>query len=407
MYTQLIINKRPYQLTEQPVVVICIDGNAPDYFDVAIAERRMPFVKTLFDRKFNHQSKCMIPSFTNPNNMSIITGVTPAEHGICGNFYFNGHDDVMMTDPKLLKTPTILEAFHQQGAKVIAITAKDKLRAMLSKGLDCREGKAICFSSELANKTTISQHGIDNAAMVVGMNTPDVYSPELSEFVFKAGVHLFKTEKPDLMYLTTTDFIQHTYAPNEEEALSFYSMLDSYFSQLDQLGAKLVITADHGMNAKTDEHGTPKLVFIDELLSPHFMEASYLTILPITDPYVAHHSALGSFAAVYVHDFNLLNDIKEVLNKQVGIAEVLTKSEAATRFELDPERIGDLILIAEHDFVLGKSAQRHDLSQLHSTLRSHGGVSEQVIPLVTNFEIDADKMDKLRNLDAFYLAMQA
>ena len=404
---QLVINNRQYHLPAQPVVVICIDGNAPEYFDVAVTQGRMPFVASLFDKQFNHESKCVIPSFTNPNNMSIVTGTTPAEHGICGNFYFNGHQDVMMTTPDLLRVPTILEAFHQKGAKVIAITAKDKLRAMLSHGLDCRDGKAICFSSELANQTTIEEHGIDNAEAIIGMITPGVYSPELSEFVFKAGVKLLQNEKPDLMYLTTTDFIQHTFAPEQEGALSFYEMLDGYFSQLDQLGAKLVITADHGMNAKTDAQGKANVVFIDELLEPHFPHNSYRTILPITDPYIAHHSALGSFAAIYVNNDALLNDIQDILSQQYGIAEVLTKAQAAERFELAPDRIGDLILIAQDDVVLGKSAQHHDLSQLHGTLRSHGGISEQIIPLVTNFAIEKTENMSLRNFDSFYLALQS
>ena len=402
---ELTINGRQYKLPEQPVVVICIDGNAPEYFEVAMKQGRIPFVKSLIDQGFYHDSYCVIPSFTNPNNMSIITGTPPEQHGICGNFYFNGTRDVMMTTPELLRVPSILEQFHQQGAKVIAITAKDKLRAMLSHGLDCSEGKAICFSSELANHTTMSEHGIDNAEAVIGMATPDVYSPELSEFVFKAGVALLEQELPDLMYLTTTDFVQHTFAPEQEDALSFYEMMDRYFYQLNQLGARLVITADHGMNAKTDEQGQPKIVFIDEVLSGRFPSEGYRTILPITDPYIAHHSALGSFAAVYITEKSLQRDIQAVLSQQEGIAEVLTKAEAAGRFQLAPDRIGDLIILAQSDVVLGKSAEHHDLGKLHGPLRSHGGISEQKIPLVTNFDIAITDSRWLRNFDAFYLAM--
>lgn len=404
--TELTINGRLYKKPVQPVVVICIDGNAPEYFLSAVEKGRMPFIKQLIAQGHQHESDCVIPSFTNPNNMSIITGVAPAQHGICGNFYFDGQQDVMMTNPDLLKAPTILEAFHQAGTKVIAITAKDKLRAMLSHGLDFSNGNAICFSSELANKTTVKEHGIDNAESVIGMPTPDVYSPELSEFVFRAGAKLLEQEQPDLMYLTTTDFIQHTFVPEQEGALSFYEMLDGYFARLHQLGARMVITADHGMNAKTNERGEANIVFIDEILAEYFPVNSYRTILPITDPYVAHHSALGSFAAIYVDDQALAQDIGKVLSQQKGVAEVLTKNEAATRFELDPERIGDLILLGEPDFVLGKSKQHHDLGRLHGTLRSHGGVSEQRIPLVTNFVIPENTDPLLRNFDAFYLAMQ-
>ncbi|MGF1704094.1 phosphonoacetate hydrolase [Photobacterium makurazakiensis] len=402
---ELTINNRQYRLPSQPVVVICIDGNAPEYFEEAIKQGRMPYMASLYQKQLNHISHCVIPSFTNPNNMSIITGTPPAEHGICGNFYFNGTEDVMMTNPELLRVPTILSEFHHAGAKVIAITAKDKLRAMLSHGLDCSQKQAICFSSELANQTTLAEHGIDNAEAVIGMETPDVYSPELSEFVFKAGVALLKQEAPDLMYLTTTDFIQHTYAPEQEGALSFYAMLDSYFSQLDQLGAKLVITADHGMNAKTDHEGKANIVFIDEILTAHFDTGSFRTILPITDPYVAHHSALGSFAAVYVEESHLIEDIRVYLSQVEGVSEVLTKNEAALRFELAEDRIGDIIIVAEENYVVGKSREHHDLSHLRGTLRSHGGISEQQIPLVTNFNLNNEVLSPLRNFDAYYLAM--
>lgn len=404
--SELTINGRLYKKTSQPVVVICIDGNAPQYFSSAVENGRMPFIKELIQKGYRHESHCVIPSFTNPNNMSIITGVAPALHGICGNFYFDGQQDVMMTDPDLLKAPTILEAFHQAGAKVIAVTAKDKLRAMLSHGLEFNKGRAICFSSEKADLTTLKEHGIENAEAFVGMPAPDVYSPELSEFVFKAGVKLLEQEQPDLMYLTTTDFIQHTFAPEQEGALSFYEMLDGYFAQLHNLGAKIVITADHGMNAKTDKSGAPNILFIDEILSEYFPANVYRTILPITDPYIAHHSALGSFAAVYVENQVVARDIGNILTRQKGIAEVLSKSEAAEKFELDPGRIGDLILLAKPDFVLGKSRQHHDLGRLHGTLRSHGGISEQSIPLVTNFSIPESTGKILHNFDAFYLAMQ-
>ena len=117
------------------------------------------------------------------------------------------------------------------GAKVAVVTAKDKLRKLLGKGMI-----GICFSAEKANETTVAEHGIDNALAYVGRPLPSVYSADLSEFVFAAGVKLLKERRPDIMYLSTTDYVQHKAAPGSPDANSFYRMMDGYLAQLDADG---------------------------------------------------------------------------------------------------------------------------------------------------------------------------
>jgi hypothetical protein len=66
------------------------------------------------------------------------------------------------------------------------VTAKDKLRRCWARAWHGPTG--ICFSSEKADQVTLADNGITGVLDLVGMPVPDVYSAELSEFVFAAGV---------------------------------------------------------------------------------------------------------------------------------------------------------------------------------------------------------------------------
>ncbi|MEX0285995.1 MAG: alkaline phosphatase family protein [Paracoccaceae bacterium] len=244
-------NERAYPMPKVPAIAICLDGCEPEYLDIAIAEGLMPNLKRMRETGTDRLAHSVIPSFTNPNNLSIATGQPPAVHGICGNFLYDPEtgEEVMMNDVRFLRAPTIFSQFYDAGARVAMVTAKDKLRALLGAGLKFDEDRAVAFSSERSGETTKADHGIDNASAWLGMDVPEFYSAELSEFVFAAGVKLLKEWKPDVMYLSTTDYIQHKFGPHEQGAKDFYAMFDRYLGELDALGAAIVVTADHGMGA--------------------------------------------------------------------------------------------------------------------------------------------------------------
>jgi phosphonoacetate hydrolase len=398
----LNVNGREYRWPRKPVVVVCVDGCEPDYINQAIAAGAAPFFARLDGSGICLTADCVVPSFTNPNNLSIVTGVPPSVHGICGNYFWDRETgtEVMMNDARYLRTGTILAAFSQAGAKVAAITAKDKLRALLGHRLE-----GICFSAEKADQATRAGNGIDNVLALVGMARPDVYSAALSEFVFAAGVKLMQTEHPDLMYLSTTDYVQHKAAPGTPAANAFMSMMDRYLGELDRLGATVVVTADHGMNAKTDAFGHPNIIYLQDRLDEWYGAGSTRVILPITDPYVAHHGALGSFATAYVPD-ERVNDAAKRIEALPGVELVLSREAASTRFELPADRIGDLVIVSERLTVLGSARARHDLSGLDAPLRSHGGLSEQRVPLIANAKAAAlPPGHRWRNFDAFDLAL--
>ena len=397
------VNGRRYQLPAAPTVVVCVDGCEPDYLAQAVATGQMPWMKRALAAGAGLVADCVVPTFTNPNNLSIVTGAPPSVHGICGNYLYDPatNSEVMMNDPKWLRAPTILAALADHGMKVAVVTAKDKLRKLLG-----HQMKGICFSSEKSDQVTVEENGIASVLDLVGMPVPDVYSAALSEFVFAAGVKLMKTQRPDVMYLSTTDYIQHKHAPGTDGANAFYRMMDGYLAQLDAAGAVIALTADHGMNAKVAMDGTPDVVYLQDWFDAWLGAGKTRVILPITDPYVVHHGALGSFATVYLPAGVDPIEAAGRLSRQRGIESVLTRTEAAARFELPADRIGDLVVVSERFTVLGTSASRHDLSGLDAPLRSHGGVSEQRVPLIVNRPLPGlDRNRRFRNFDAFDLAL--
>ncbi|HTS86589.1 MAG TPA: phosphonoacetate hydrolase [Usitatibacter sp.] len=395
-------NGRSYRRLADPVVVVCVDGCEYDYLSMAADAGVAPFIARMLSAGASFRARAVVPTFTNPNNLSIVTGVPPSVHGICGNYFFDREAgaEVMMNDPKYLRAPTVLAAFADAGAKVAVVTAKEKLRKLLGHRL-----RGICFSAERAGEATIADNGIDNVPALVGMPVPSVYSAELSEFVFASGVKLLETRRPDLMYLSTTDYVQHKYAPGTRQANSFYAMMDRYLAKMDALEAVIALTADHGMNAKTKPDGSPNVIYLQDLMDAWLGAGNARVILPITDPYVVHHGALGSFATIYLEAKDAAATIGRLAALE-GIELALPRDAACRRFELPPDRMGDVVVISTRHVVLGTSASRHDLSGLDAPLRSHGGITEQVVPLIANRRaVGLAPGAELRNFDVLDVAL--
>ncbi|WP_377192003.1 phosphonoacetate hydrolase [Ruegeria meonggei] len=402
-------NERVYPVPKVPAIAICLDGCEPEYLDKAIADGLMPTLKRMRETGTDRLAHSVIPSFTNPNNLSIATGRPPIVHGICGNYLIDpdSGEEVMMNDVRFLRAPTVFKQFYDAGAKVAVVTAKDKLRALLGAGLKFDDDRAKCFSAEKSDTSTQLEHGQEKASTWLGMAQPEVYSAELSEFVFAAGVKLLKEWNPDVMYLTTTDYVQHKYAPDQAEAKAFYEMFDKYLTELDALGAAIVVTADHGMKPKHHADGSPSVVYVQDLVDEWLGKDAARVILPITDPYVVHHGALGSFATCYLPEGADRNDIIAKLKITPGITDVLTKEEAIKRFELPGDRIGDIVMVSGENICIGTSEDRHDLAALNEPLRSHGGLTEQEVPFIVNRVLDLGNAPELRNFDAFFYATTA
>ncbi|MBE2276601.1 MAG: phosphonoacetate hydrolase [Rhodobacteraceae bacterium] len=405
----VLANGRAYPWPKVPAIAICLDGCEPAYLDAAIAGGLMPTLARLRETGTDRLAHSVIPSFTNPNNLSIATGRQPIVHGICGNYLYDPEtgEEVMMNDVRFLRAPTVFSQFYEAGARVAVVTAKDKLRALLGAGLRFDEGRAICFSSERSDSTTLGANGIDNAAAWLDRPVPEVYSADLSEFVFAAGAKLLQEWRPDVMYLTTTDYIQHKYAPGDAAAQDFYRMFDHYLAQLDAAGAAIVVTADHGMKPKHLPDGSPAVIYVQDHLDAQLGQDAARVILPITDPYVVHHGALGSFATAYLPAGADRAAVIASLQALPGMLLVVDRDEAVRRFELPADRIGDVVMISGENMTLGTSAHRHDLAALKEPLRSHGGLTEQEVPFIVNRRIDLPAAPILRNFDALFYACTA
>jgi len=401
---QISVNGKNYNWPKSPVVVILIDGGDPSYVNTGLSQGLLPNFKKLMTDGFVSVALGAMPSFTNPNNISVITGVPPSFHGISGNFFLNPAtgQEAMMDQPEYLRADSILAKFSEQGAKVVALTAKDKLAKMLAYKL-----RGISFSAEKADKCTKAVNGIDNCPAYVGKPVPSEYSADLSLFVLEAGIRLLEREKPDLMYLSLSDYIQHKHAPGSKEATEYYNGIDKALGRLLALGATVALTADHGMNDKSKADGTPNIVFLEDLLDKQFGSGKTQVILPITDPYVKHHGALGSYATIYFKQPISATAAMNLLDKQPGVELVLNRAASAKLFDLPADRIGDLVVVADRGTVLGKSKATLDLSGLGGMrLRSHGGLADRNVYLMFSRPLNDKYAEialsrQLRNFDVF------
>jgi phosphonoacetate hydrolase len=436
--TSFTVNGRTYSVPDVPAVVICIDGSEPAYHLEAMKAGRMPWLTSMLDgASSSWAAHCAMPALTNPNNVSIATGAPASVHGISGNYLFDPEtgEETLMNDKRFLRVPTIFAAANAAGLDVVVVTAKDKLRRILGAGLvedgprlDGSPGVAapprvgVCFSAERADDATLAVNGIADVTALVGRPQPSVYSADLSEFVLAAGVAILASRRVDLMFLSLSDFVQHKHAPGTDAANDFYAMIDSYAADIDALGATLVLTADHGMSAKTDHHGRPRVIYVEDevraiLGLPEFHiddeeHDGLRIVLPITDPYTVHHGALGSFASVYVPAGTDVDALGAALRALDGVEAVHLREEAARLYALPADRIGDIVVLAEAGTALGRYAAWHDLSGLDAPLRSHGALGEVQIPFIVNRELPRPPaLDEIHgglayvhNYDAFWVA---
>jgi phosphonoacetate hydrolase len=373
--------------------VICADGCDPAYVARGIADGVFATIGSFAGGGFLGTADAVMPTFTNPNNVSIVTGVAPAVHGIAGNYCLDRDTgrEIMMTDPALMRSETVLGLMSQAGVAVAAVTAKDKLRRLLGRGL-----AGISVSSECADAET---------EKLVGRPRPDMYSGDLSLFVLDFGLRLLERGAAELLYLSLSDFVQHAHAPGAPEADAFHRALDERVARFVAMGAVVGIVADHGMNDK------PRVIFLEDELNGHFGAGSARVICPITDPFVRHHGALGSFVRVYARDTGKIGAMMAASADLPGVAAVLDRAEAAERLELPFDREADFVVLGDAATAIGAARADHDLSGLAGhALRSHGGQSEQHVPFILSRPLSPEyrsraAQGRLRNFDIFDFAL--
>ena len=393
------LNGRCYRKPQRPTVIICVDGCDPEYLDRGIPDGVFPTIGSFRRTGYLGAADAAMPTFTNPNNVSIVTGVPPSIHGIAGNYYLDRETgrEIMMTDERLMRCETILALMAGAGVKTAAITAKDKLRKLLGRNLS-----GICFSSEYA---------APEVEAMVGRPKPDMYSADLSLFVLDAGIALLERREGDLLYLSLSDYVQHAHAPGDPAADTFHRAIDDRVGRLVELGAVVGLVADHGMNDKALPDGAPNVIFLEDTLNERFGADAVRVICPITDPFVRHHGALGSFVRVYASKAADLAALMAAGASIPGVALVLDGPEAARRFEMPVDREADFVVLGDANTAIGASRAEHDLSGLAGhRLRSHGGLGEQRVPFILSRPLTPEyrhlaETRRLRNFDIFDFAL--
>ncbi|MFL9499564.1 phosphonoacetate hydrolase [Rhodopseudomonas palustris] len=410
MTTQPLIeaNGRSYARPPRPVVVICLDGFDPEYLERGIADGVLPTIGALRAGGYVGTALATVPTTTNTNNTSIVTGVSPAIHGINGNYYLDADtgEEIMVTDARRLRCGTILGAMSKAGVRTAVVTAKDKLLKVLAYEMD-----GIAFSSEHPNVADLTALGFNSGEELVGRGRPDQYSADLSLFALDAGVRLMETAKPELMYLSTSDYVQHKYQPGEAESNDFHAAVDRRIARLIELGATVALTADHGMADKSDADGRPKVVYLEDALNRKFGAGVARVICPIADPFVRHHGALGGFVRVHLLKPCDIAAMMTFARSLPGVELVLDRATVCERYQLPPDREGDFAVFTDRGTVVGARREDHDLSALGDhRLRSHGGLGEQRVPFVLSRPLKQDYRERaatgvLRNYDIFDFAL--
>jgi phosphonoacetate hydrolase len=372
MPESLTVNGRSYRLPSQPTVVFTIDGGDPRYLDDALARGLMPSLQSLLSHggAYARGRGCM-PSLTNPNNLSIVTGVAPSRHGVPGNHYLDpSGEEVQLTDPAFMRATTIHAELQGAGARVLMVTAKDKLRRLLG------TGNVPSISAERAHELGLPAFNVADVAQLVGRPNPGIYDWDLSHYAMELGLAVHRRVRLDLLYVSLTDYVQHKQAPGGDLADRFFRRFDELLGAYLTEGFLVGITADHGMNAK------PRVIYLEDVLEQAGV-VGYRVVLPITDPYVVHHGALGSFAWVHLPD-DQIERAREAVAAREGVEEIYCRAEAAVIYEHPADRIGELSLASDAQTALGKSRAKHDLSGIASGLRSHGGRHEQIVPIIVS-----------------------
>ena len=375
----VVVNGREYRLPSRPTVVMTIDGGDPRYFDDALGRGLMPRLARMLGSGASYfRGLGQMPTLTNPNNLSIVTGVSPAVHGVPGNHYrAPSGEDVQLVEPSFVRAPSIHAEMQRAGARVLAVTAKEKLRRLLGRG------DVPAVSAELAHEMGIPAYGVGDVRALVGHPNPGIYEWDLSHYAMEIGLAAHRAVGGlDLLYVSTTDFVQHKEGPGGELADRFFGQFDELLGAYLDEGFLVGITADHGMNAKQRPDGAPNVHYLEEVLEAARVDGYHVT-LPITDPYVRHHGALGSFAWVDVEPAQR-ERARAAIAALPGVEEVYVREEAAVVYGHPADRIGDLSVASDAGTALGKARHMHDLSLVESGLRSHGGRHEQIVPIIVS-----------------------
>lgn len=342
----------------QRTVVIMFDGFGVDYLE----QSAMPTLRRWQRDGLYQQVKGVMPSVTNANNASICCGCFPSEHGITGNSYFDltaGHEEYMEA-AALLLAPTLFERAAKFGVPSALLSSKKKTISLL------RRGVASALTAEEPSAEWVARLG----------PAPPIYSREINYWIVRAAIYILK-HQPEIqcLYVHTTDYPMHTWAPDAAESREHLKTMDALLGEAHATApdAQFLLTADHGMNHKTRAYD------LDKTLARSGSPIR-ISISAERDRYIQHHRGLGGAAWIYLKHADDQRKVMESVQALTGVESILTREEAVAKFNLYGARIGDLCVFGDRNTVFGEMEEA--MSLLPDTYRSHGSNYELDIPLI-------------------------
>jgi phosphonoacetate hydrolase len=343
---------------KQRIVIGMYDGFGMDY----MAANPLPAFRFMAEHGFFKPVSAVFPTVTNVNNASICCGTWPKEHGITGNSYFNeqsGEADYM-ENADFICVPTVIQRAAERGVKSALLTCKVKTIHLLGRGAE------IAVAAEAPPTEWIERYG----------KPANIYSREINYWLWRAAVDILK-HRPEigLLYVHTTDYPMHTWAPAAPESKEHLAILDQLLDEARAAApdAAFLLTADHGMNYKSRCWDLFKAC--RELGS----EVRF-ALSAEKDRYVKHHRTFGGAAWVWLNSPKDEEKVAQALLDLKGVEAVLPRRDAAAKFGLMPERIGELAVFGDADTVFGELDG--PMEELEAGYRSHGSLHESEIPLV-------------------------
>ena len=337
----------------RPTVVICIDGLDPEYLDAC----ETPVLRRMGRQGFLKVGRCIMPSVTNVNNVSLVTASYPIAHGICSNYMLvrETGEEAYLESSEFVLAESMFQRAEAQGKTSILATLKDKLRTLLAAGV------TVSVSSERPPDWVVEGVG----------PPPGIYTLEVNGWIIEAASFIMTREPADLVYISTTDYAMHSFAPDAKEAREHMTIVDDAIGRLveDHPQATVLVTADHGMSAKK------RMVDLKTVLDSYGIRAKPVPI--IKDRHVVHHSNLGGSIFVHLESADISEALK-VLRGTSGVEEAVSREEAAERLRLHQGRIEDILVAGEKDVVFGDPAE----VSMPPSLRSHGSYHERRVPLI-------------------------
>ena len=335
-------------------ILVMIDGLDPEYLVQCPAPNLQRFARD----GFHVTAGGMMPSVTNVNNTSMVTGHYPAQHGIVSNYWLDRRQGIeqYVESGEFILSDTIFDLCRRNGGRSLLAASKDKLRRLLGAGTD------LAFSSEQPTEKAVAAAG----------EPPHVYSADVNGWTIEAARQALLEEHYDLAFIATTDYAMHMHGPQHPESARHLEILDRALGRLynDVPDVQLLITADHGMSDKR------RMLHLPAILGRHNIRAQAVPV--IKDLYVVHHSNLGGCIYVHLEDPASMQDAMGVLGETDGVEGVFGRDDAAERFSLMPERLGDILVTADPDVVFGDPAE----VSLPPGLRSHGSAHETSVPII-------------------------